>query len=128
MGNVHSLASYLVDQTGLVFSSSNVEPVYFAPVGEDSVLVARSWRHDLLLAFSSRYPLQSAWIDFVNLEGSEESEASLSKQDFTDRGLEFYTDFARDSADVSWIAFPEYRLALGKRASVPPWIPLPHWS
>lgn len=128
VGNVHSLASYLVDQTKLLFTNSNVEAVHCGPVGEDSVVVAHLWQKKLVLAFSSRYSLQSAWIDFVNLEGSEESEASMSKQDFTDRGLEFYTDFARDSADVSWIAFPEYRLALGKRATVPPWVPLPHWS
>lgn len=128
VGNVHSLANYLVDQTKLLFTNSNVEAVHFGPVGDDGVLVARLWQKKLVLIFDSRYSLHGAWFEFSYAVGPENSEASLTRQDFMDRGLEFYTDFARDVADVSWIAFPEYRLALGKGAIVPPWAPLPYWS
>lgn len=127
VGNVHSLASYLVDKTKLLFTNSNVEAVYFGPVGVDSVLVAQLWQKKLVLMFDSNYALEGAWFDFSCLVGPEKSEVALTKQDFTDRGLELYTDFARDAADVSWIAFPQYRLALGKRSTVSPWVPLPYW-
>lgn len=127
VGNVHSLASYLVDQTKLLLTNSNVEAVYCGPIGDEGVLVARLWQRKLVLIFDSRYSLAGRWFDISLVIGPEKSEVSLTKQDFTDRGLELYTDFARDAAEVSWIAFPEYRLALGKRATVPPWVPLPYW-
>lgn len=127
VGNVHSLASYLVDKTKLLFTNSNVEAVYFGPVGDDSVLVARLWQKKLVLMFDSHYALEGAWFDFSYVEGPEKSEVALTGQDFTDRGLELYTDVARDAADVSWIASPQYRLALAKRSTVSPWVPLPYW-
>lgn len=127
VGNVHSLASYLVDKTALLFSNSNVESVYIGPVGEESVIVASLLQKKLFLSIDSRYPLGGSWYEVSYVMGPEQSEAVFSRQDFTDRGLEFYTDFARTSGHVSWIAFPQYRLAMGRREEVPPWIPLPHW-
>jgi len=127
VGNVHSLAGYLVAQTNLLYTNSNVEAVYIGPVGRDSVLVARLWKKKLLLSFEAEFRLEGSWFEFEYVAGPERTEAAFSKQDFADRGLEFFTDFARDAAGVSWIAFPEYRLALGKRATVPPWVPLPNW-
>lgn len=127
VGNVHSLASYLIEKTALLFSNSNVESVYIGPVGEDSALVASWLQKKLFLLIDSRYSLEGSWYEFSYVVGPERSEALFSKQDFTERGLEFFTDFARDSGHVSWIAFPQYRLAMGRREEVPPWIPLPSW-
>jgi len=127
VGNIHSLAGYLVAHTNLLYTNSNVEAVYFGPVGQDSVLVTSLLNKKVLLTFSADYALERLWFEFDYVVGPERAEAVFSKQDFADRGLEFYTDFARNSADISWIAFPDYRLALGKRASVPPWVPLPYW-
>jgi hypothetical protein len=127
VGNVHSLAEYLNANTRLLFTNSNIEAIYLGPVSQDSVLISKLFRKKLLLTFSSEFSLNGSWFEFDYVAGPEQSEVVFTKEEFTDRGLEFYTDFARDSSDVSWIAFPQYRLALGKRVSVPPWIPLPHW-
>ena len=123
VGNVHSLASYLLEHTSLVFSNTNVESVYLGPVGEDSVLFARVWKKTLSLQFPSRYALEGIWVDFDYIRGPEMSEVTLGKQDLLGRGLEFFSDFARGSAERAWIAFPQYRLALGSRVLVSPWEP-----
>lgn len=128
VGNIHSLAEYLVAQTQLLFSNSNVAAVHFGPIGEETVLYARLWQGKLLLTYSLDYETAGLWLEFDTYTYDNQSEIYFTKQDFADRGLEFYTDFARNSSEVSWIAFPEYRLALGRRNNVPPWIPLPYWK
>ncbi len=126
-GNEHSLANYLLSHTKLMYSNSNVEAVHFGQVGQETVLGARMFQKKLVLQFDSRFSLQGGWFDVSYVAGPETSEAWFSRQDFTDRGLEFLTDFARNGADSSWIAYPEYRLALGKGAIITPSTPLDNW-
>ncbi len=125
VGNVHSLASYLVEHMKLLFSNSNVESVYLQPVGGESAVFGRLSQKKLVLVIPPEYRLTGFWIDVDLVSGPNGSEAVMSQKDFADRGLEFFSDLARDAASVSWIAFPQYRLALGRRSLVEPWQPLP---
>lgn len=126
-GNTHSLASYLHEKTVLLFKNGNIEAIQVGPVSGDTALWAHLTGNKLFIGFDSRFELHGPWYQFHYVAGPEQSEIIFTKQEFLDRGLEFFTDFGRNSADYPWIAFPQYRLALGSRADVPPWIPLPTW-
>lgn len=128
-GNRFSLAEYLTRAVGFLFTNKNVERVDIGPVGEPTALDAHIPRgKNIWLNIAPDYDFEGSWLEAELTVAPDHSSASLSKEFFRDYGLEFFHDFARTLSDRPWIAFLGYRLALGKKELVSPWVPLPYWK
>lgn len=128
-GNRHSLAQYMLKAVSFLLTNKNVESVDIGPAGEDAAMNAHiPSGKTLWLNFSPDYRFEGNWQEAELTHLEQMYYACFPKEFLRDRGLEFFTDFAGNSTDRSWIAFINYRLALGRKELVSPWVPLPHWQ